>query len=202
MTTAVRQGLTGWRRRIQWESLARLNVVAHRDIGYVCASLIIAYCLSGIALNHVNDWNPDFVITKRTVTLPSTYQRDQVTKAVIESFAPLVGEGDYKVYDFPTRDQVKIYYDNATLHVHFAAGEGHYEKIARRPLIYEMNALHLNRLKGWRWVSDVFALVLITLSASGLFVLRGKYGLAGRGKWLIAIGLLPPFIALLLFELK
>ncbi|MFO0774374.1 MAG: PepSY-associated TM helix domain-containing protein [Nitrospiraceae bacterium] len=191
-----------WRRRLQLDSLARLNIAMHRDIGYVCAALIIAYCLSGVALNHINDWNPDFVITKRTVTLPRTYAREEVTKSVIDSFGTLVGEASYKIYDFPTKDQVKIYYDNASLHVHLAGGEGHYERIARRPLIYEVNALHLNRLKGWKWVSDVFALVLITLSATGLFVLRGKYGMTGRGKWLVAAGLLPPLLGLLFFEMK
>jgi hypothetical protein len=68
--------------------------------------------------------------------------------------------------------------------------------------MYQVNALHLNRLKGWKWASDVFALILIVLSFTGLFVLRGMYGMARRGKWLIAVGMLPPLLALLLFELK
>jgi hypothetical protein len=69
-------------------------------------------------------------------------------------------------------------------------------------VLYQVNALHLNRLKGWQWASDVFALILMTLSLTGLFVLRGKYGMARRGKWLVAAGMLPPLLALLLFELK
>ncbi|MGQ0810265.1 MAG: PepSY-associated TM helix domain-containing protein, partial [Nitrospiraceae bacterium] len=107
-----------------------------------------------------------------------------------------------KIYDFPTADQVKIYYDDASLHVHLTNAEGAYEKVSRRPVLYEANALHLNRLKGWKWASDVFAFILIVLSVTGLFVLRGKYGVARRGKWLLAAGLLPPLLALLLFELK
>jgi hypothetical protein len=68
--------------------------------------------------------------------------------------------------------------------------------------LYQANALHLNRLKGWKWASDVFALILIILSLTGLFVLRGKHGMARRGKWLVAAGMLPPLLALLIFELK
>lgn len=193
------------RRKIHWperDALARLNVAVHRDIGYTCASLILAYCLSGIALNHIGDWNPDFVISKQTISLSRPYAREDITKERIAEFGRLVQEDGYKVYDFPTSDQVKIYYDNASLHLNFSTGQGTYEKVSRRPLLYHVNALHLNRLQGWRWASDVFALILILLSLTGLFVLRGRYGLARRGRWLILAGLLPPVLALLIFELK
>ncbi|MCA1958715.1 MAG: PepSY-associated TM helix domain-containing protein [Nitrospira sp.] len=187
---------------INRETLARLNVAAHRDIGYTCTSLILAYCLSGIAVNHIGDWNPDFVITKQTVALPRSLTKEQITPERIEEFGRLVKEDSYKIYDFPTIDQVKIYYDNASLHLNLTTGEGTYEKVSRRPLLYQVNALHLNRLQGWKWVSDVFALVLIVLSLTGLFILRGKYGLARRGRWLVLAGLVPPIVALLIFEIK
>lgn len=179
-----------------------INVAVHRDIGYACASLILAYCLSGIALSHIGDWNLDFVISKQTISLSRPYGREDITKERVAEFGRLVQEETYKVYDFSTSDQVKIYYDNASLHLNFSTGHGTYEKVSRRPLLYQVNALHLNRLQGWTWASDVFALILIVLSLTGLFVLRGEYGLARRGKWLIFAGLLPPILASLIFELK
>lgn len=181
--------------------LARWNIAMHRDIGYACASLILAYCLSGIALNHIGDWNPDFVISKRTLSVPHPLARKDVTPEWIAEVGRVVNEDTYKIYDFPTSDQVKVYYDNASLHVNLSTGQSFYEKVSRRPVLYQANALHLNRLKGWKWASDVFALILIVLSLTGLFVLRGKYGMARRGRWLVLAGMLPPFLALLLFEL-
>lgn len=71
--------------------------------------------------------------------------------------------------------------------------------MSRRPLI-EGNALHLNRLNGWRWASDVFAGILMELSLTGLFLLRGTCGMAHRGKWLVITGMQPPLLALLLFD--
>ena len=198
--------MLGWARHtFRWperDAMARFNMSAHRDIGYICASLILAYCVSGIALNHIGDWNPDFVISKRTISLPRSYEKTAITQEAISDFGTLVNEETYKVYDFPTPDQVKIYYDNASLHLNFSTGQGIYEKVARRPVLYQANALHLNRLKGWKWASDVFALILIILSLTGLFVLRGKHGMARRGKWLVIAGMLPPLLALLIFELK
>lgn len=193
------------RHKFRWperEAITRFNLAAHRDIGYLCASLILAYCLSGIALNHIGDWNPDFVISKRTISLPRPNEKAAITQEAITELGKLVDEESYKVYDFPTHDQLKIYYDNASLHLNFSTGQGIYEKVARRPVLYQANALHLNRLKGWKWASDVFALILIILSLTGLFVLRGKHGMARRGKWLVIAGMLPPLLALLIFELK
>ena len=198
--------MLGWARNtVRWpqrDTLSRFNMAVHRDIGYICASLILAYCLSGIAVNHIGDWNPDFVISKETVALSRAYTKDGITREQILELGRLVKEYGFKIYDFPTPDQVKIYYDNASLHVNLSTGQGIYEKVSRRQVLYEANALHLNRLKGWKWASDVFALMLITLSLTGLLVLRGKYGIARRGKWLIAAGMLPPLLTLLLFEFK
>lgn len=182
--------------------IARFNIAIHRDVDYLCSSLILAYCLSGIALNHVNDWNPDFVISKDTVTLTRSYSKDEITKEVIAGFGRVVGEETHKIYDFPTSDQVKIYYDNASLHLNVSTGQGIYEKVSRRPVVYQTNALHLNRLKGWKWAADVFAFILVVLSLTGLFVLRGKDGISRRGTWLIGAGMLPPLLAFLLFQLK
>ncbi|MBI2425934.1 MAG: PepSY-associated TM helix domain-containing protein [Candidatus Hydrogenedentes bacterium] len=178
--------------------LRRLNNATHRDLGYFFSSLVVAYCLSGMALNHIDHWNPDFILHKETITLDQTYAQADVGDDVINTFGKLVGEHQFKMYGFPTADQVKIYYENASLHVYLARGEANYERITRRPLFYQTNVLHRNSLKGWKWVSDVFAAMLIVVNLTGLFVLKGKYGIQGRGKWLIAAGFVPPLIALII----
>jgi len=178
----------------------RLNMVTHRDVGYFFSSLIIVYCLSGIALNHVNDWNPDFIIQKETIKIDGTYTTLELTSEVINGFGKQVGEDKFKVFDAPTHDKVKIYYDNASLLINFSEGTGVYEKVIRRPVFFHSNILHRNSLKGWKWASDVFALMLILISITGLFILKGKNGFSGRGKWLMAAGGFPPLIALILYE--
>lgn len=182
-------------------TLRRLVVVTHRDVGYFVSGLVLVYCLSGLALNHVGDWDPDFVVVRRSLDLPRAYTRAEVTPAVIAGFGALVGEGDYKLYDFPTEDQVKVYYDDASLAVDLGARKATYERVTRRPVFYQANVLHRNSVKRWRWASDVFAALLVALDLTGLFVLRGKEGLAGRGKWFVAAGVLPPLAALALYEL-
>lgn len=181
--------------RKEWR---RLNLVTHRDVGYFVSSLVIAYCLSGLALNHADVWNPDFIIRKKDITVPVRAAVTKLEPAEVAKLGELVGESHYRVVDYPTPTQVKIYYQDATLHVDYAAGTGHYERIARRPLFYEVNALHLNSFKPWRWASDIFATSLILVSVTGLLMLRGSKGIGGRGKWFILAGLLPPLVVIVL----
>lgn len=180
------------------KKIRKLNIATHRDLGYFFSSLILVYCISGIALNHVDDWNSDFILTKQNIAIDSVYNAKQVTQEKIKKFGNLVGEDNYKVFDFPTTDQVKIYYKSASLHVYLSQKKAIYEQVSKRPVFYQVNVLHRNSLKGWKWASDIFAVLLIVINITGLFVLKGKHGITGRGKWLIAAGIVPPVIALII----
>jgi hypothetical protein len=46
----------------------------------------------------------------------------------------------------------------------------------------------------------LFTVGLIVISLTGLFILKGRNGLVGRGKWLVSVGLLLPLLALALGE--
>lgn len=179
--------------------LRRWNIAWHRDLGYFFSSLLIIYCLSGLALNHMNDWNPDFIIYKKNIQVERVYDKAAVTNDVVIKLGKLVGEETYKVYDFPTPYHVKIYYDNATLLLNLETRAGEYERLVKRHVFYEANVLHRNSLKGWKWVSDIFAIMLIIISVTGLFVLRGRYGFKRRGVWIMLSGLLLPVAAIILF---
>lgn len=179
----------------------RLNTDLHRDIGFFLSGLIFVYCLSGLALNHVHDWNPDFIIEKRSLTLEHAYTAAEITPERIKEISALVGETQARVHDFPTPDRLKIYYDNASLLVDLPGKTAEYESVHRRPLFYQVNVLHRNSLKGWRWASDIFSVLLMFLTASGWFMLRGKYGFMGRGKWLVLAGFVPPIAAFLIFQM-
>jgi hypothetical protein len=49
------------------------------------------------------------------------------------------------------------------------------------------------------WFSDVYAAALALLAVTGLFVLKGKQGIKGRGAWLTASGVIVPLILAWLF---
>jgi hypothetical protein len=178
----------------------RWSRTLHRDFGYFLTAFVIAYCLSGLALNHVDEWNPDFVVEKREIALDRVYREAEVDAVLARALSDKVGEAEHRVIDVPADGQVKIYYDNAFLHLHLDEQRGVYERLVRRPVFYEVNVLHRNSLKAWRWAADLFSVLLIFVNVTGLLILKGKYGFTARGLWLVGAGAIPPILALVVFR--
>ena len=49
--------------------IRRFIKITHRDVGYLCVGLIIIYAVSGIAVNHADDWNPNYIIENHSYQL-------------------------------------------------------------------------------------------------------------------------------------
>ncbi|MCC6494617.1 MAG: PepSY-associated TM helix domain-containing protein [Pirellulales bacterium] len=172
----------------------------HRDLGYFFTGALLIYAFSGLAVNHVDDWNPSFVIERRSVTLDLPDDPSQVTRQGILAALQSLGEADnLRGFDFPSSSRVKIYLKDGSIVARLSDGQGDFESIHRRPLLYQANSLHLNPAKWWKAFSDLFAVGLIVIALTGLFIARGRHGLAGRGKWLVGAGLAGPLAAMLLF---
>ena len=80
-----------------------------------------------------------------------------------------------------------------------STGDLSFEIHKKRVLVYWINRLHYNKVKGWSPVADFYAGALIFLAVSGLFMVRGKKGIAGYGKWYLIAGILIPVLFGILF---
>lgn len=174
--------------------------VLHRDVGYALAGLVTVFCASGVAVNHVDAWNPSYARASSELALgplPSgdleQLERETVRRAGVD---PREVQG--RRLQSPASFQVFLE-EGGEISVDPSTGRGTMLRVTRRPLLFEANVLHLNHAKGvWTWVSDAFAILLAGLALSGLFMLKGPTGLAGRGKWFVLGGLAVPvaFVAL------
>jgi uncharacterized protein len=175
--------------------------IIHRDLGYIFCAMSIIYGLSGIALNHINDWNPDYIIKTRQLILNDPPTKDQVTKESAKALTQVLGSHyDYKSHFYPAPNTLKIFLKQGSATINLPSGETYIEEIRRRNVFYEANFLHYNKPKKlWTWFSDIFAGSLILLAISGLFMIHGKKGITGRGAWLTAAGIIIPAIFLLLY---
>lgn len=180
----------------------RINNVIHRDLGYLCFGLTILYVISGIAVNHIGDWNPTYRIerisTKVTAGGLKALPEDQIITAVTSELGETGSlKNSYRLDD----DNIKIFLENNNISVNLATGQVFMEKHVKRPLLYQANFLHLNHAKKlWTWVADLYAVVLGLVAVTGLFVLRGRKGLKGRGGILVTIGFIIPIVFLFLYS--
>ncbi|GAB4338768.1 MAG: PepSY-associated TM helix domain-containing protein [Calditrichia bacterium] len=173
----------------------------HRDIGYLSTFLIIIYSISGIAVNHVHEWNPNYQITRGTYHLGDfRFNWSAPDSSIREILGRIRQPVNFKSYFRPDPKTVNIFVESNTISYNLQTNTVTAEIVRPRPLIYPMNFLHLNHAKKlWTWIADLFAVALIFLAVSGLVILKGKNGIAGRGAWLSAIGVLIPLLFWLLY---
>ncbi|MCB0805743.1 MAG: PepSY-associated TM helix domain-containing protein [Bacteroidales bacterium] len=183
--------------KIKWR---KWNRAIHRDLGYIFFATTIIYAISGIAVNHIKEWNPNYNITVREVQLNLPEQKESIKKDMIIEALKTIGEDEnYKKHYFPDPSVLKIFLDGGNIQVDLTNGAGYLEKISRRPILHAVNFLHYNPGKWWTLFSDIFAGALILLAITGLFILRGKNGIKRRGAILTALGIIIPLLYLILF---
>lgn len=161
--------------------------------------MTVIYALSGIALNHKVDWNPNYDISREQVQwrdMPA----GNLTREQVLGFLDTYGERDgYKKHYYPVPGRLKIFVDHGSFELDRATGSGYHERIRKRPVFFEVNFLHYNPGRLWTWFSDVFSGALILLAITGMFVLKGRNGITGRGWWLTAIGVVLPLLFLVAY---
>jgi len=181
--------------------IRKWNNILHRDLGYLCAGLTLIYAISGVAVNHIHDWNPNYRIERVAASADPLPQGEKPAMPYVLHVLDQIGEdGKFKNVFLPDPDTLNIFVEGNTISVTLSTGEVMQEKAVRRPGLFEMNFLHTNHPKKlWTWFADLYAVSLALLVITGLFVLKGKKGLTGRGKWLTCVGVAFPLIFLVMY---
>jgi len=185
---ATRPPGTGATIKKRWRAWLR---AIHRDIGYLAVGFTVLYALSGIAMNHIDDWDPNFHASEQTLhiaPIPDDLSDAEATKRIAAA-AGLTGKiddvfraGDEVRLTFASGSKVTAIGDTVTVQV-------------RRDRVFFRAAdwLHATRGKqAWKFIADAYAVLLLYLAISGIFMIKGRLGLRWRGATLIVVGLAAP----------
>lgn len=176
-------------RRFKWR---KWNTILHRDIGYIVVGLTIVYGVSGIAVNHTADWNPNYAVERQGLEIGPLdgETRDDLVAQARERLN-LADEPRNVFRRDP--ETLQLFYERKTYTIDVPTGTVVVETVRPRQVLFEFNQLHLNAPKRvWTYVADAFALALIIVAVTGMFVLKGKNGITGRGAWLVTLGVIIP----------
>lgn len=186
--------------KLSSSDLRRWCRVVHRDLSYLFAGMVIIYALSGIYMNHRDRINPHYIIHRtehRYSELPAQGAIDREAVEMLMAEAGVVER--YTKHYFPKDDSLKVFLKGgSSLEIDLATGDAVYESLSRRPIISQMTTLHYDPGKWWTYFSDAFAISLIIITLTGLFMLKGKTGLWGRGGIEMLVGIAIPILFLLL----
>ncbi len=181
-----------------WRGMLR---AIHRDVGYACVGLTVVYAVSGIAVNHVQDWNPSYAIANEHVALGPIEHHSLVADATVQDVLRRLGlPGEVKSTFQRDPDSLRIIQEGVTLDLDLNTGRGLLQHKSTRPVLYESNVLHLNHAKGaWTYVADLFAVALAFLAISGMLILKGRQGVLKRGLWFTIGGFAVPIVFLWIY---
>lgn len=169
----------------------RLLRALHRDLGYLAVGLTLIYAASGLAVNHVADWDPNFrnysVVHELGPLAP-----ERAAELALERLG--IQEKPREVYR-ASADRIDVVLERHTLHVDPGSGRVIDEGQKPRLFLRLANWLHLNRgKKAWTYAADFYAAGLLVLAVSGMFMLPGRRGIAGRGAVFVIIGIAIPML--------
>lgn len=180
--------------------LRKWNNILHRDIGYFFFGVTLIYALSGIALNHkvINKWNAEYIVNFDKFATDMDLSENTLTESTVLQLLETFGEQEnLKKYYFPEPNRLKIFIKSGTIQVNTLSGVGEIETLTKRPIFNEISFLHYNPAKWWMYFSDTYAIALMLLAITGLFVIRGKNGIKWRGLILATLGLIIPVLFLI-----
>lgn len=173
--------------------------IAHRELSYVFAGMLLVYAISGIALNHKNSFNSQYSITRTEYQFAPATQAT-ADRAQIDAWLSECGVAGHEIqHYFPDANTLKVFLKgNSNLVVNLSTGHAVLEQVRKRPVLGSLSKLHYNPGKAWTWFSDIFAGAMVIIVLSGILMLRGKHSLLGIGGIEFLVGILIPLLFIFL----
>ncbi|HEX3481344.1 MAG TPA: hypothetical protein VHT91_40300 [Kofleriaceae bacterium] len=174
--------------RKRWRAWLR---AVHRDIGYLAVGFTVIYAASGIAMNHIDDWDPNFhatELTRKIAPIDPGLSDAEATRRIAEAAGAAGAIDDV----YRAGDEVRLSYQDGTKLT--AIGDTLTVQRRRDRFFFRVaDWLHATRGKqAWKFIADLYAAILLYLAISGIFMIKGRLGLRWRGAALIALGLAAP----------
>lgn len=184
------------------KNVIKYSRIIHRYLSYFFAGVILIYAMSGLAMNHLKDFNPKYTMSQTEYTVDGNYPRktDPFNKEeIIYLLSGIDEQENYARHYYPNDNTLKIFMkDGSSLSLDLKNGNAKYESIKKRFFFSQITSLHYNPNRWWTVFSDIFAISLIVITISGTIIVRGKKGLIGKGGILFIAGILVPILFLIL----
>jgi hypothetical protein len=174
--------------RKRWRAWLR---AIHRDIGYLAVGFTVIYAMSGIAMNHIDDWDPNFhatELTRKIAPITAELSDADATRRIAEAAGATGAIDDL----YRAGDEVRLSYQDGTKLT--AIGDTLTVQRRRDRFFFRVaDWLHATRGKqAWKFIADAYAALLLYLAISGIFMIKGRLGLRWRGAALVGLGLALP----------
>lgn len=171
----------------------------HLHLSYFFVGVILIYAISGLTMNHLKDFNPQYMISVDEYQADGKFPHIQnYTKdEVINLLKKVEEEHNYTKHYYPNKSTMKVFLKNgSSFGLNTETGEVKYEALKKRPFFSQLSTLHYNPNKWWTIFSDIFAGSLIVICVTGILMNKGKKGIIGIGGIEMLGGIIIPILIL------
>lgn len=173
----------------------------HSHLSFIFAGIILTYAISGLTMNYLNNFNPQYSIQVENYKASGNFPRKpDFTKEQVMQLLNRINQTDnFKQFYYPTDHQMRIFLkDGSTFLLNLNTGEVRYEHIKKRPLFNQLSFLHYNPNQWWTYISDIFAISLMIITITGICMVNTPL-LGSKGIELV-LGISIPILFLILFS--
>ena len=152
----------------------------HRDVGYLAVGLTFIYALSGIAINHIGEWDPNFKSVVETSHMEGPYgeDEDQLAARVLEHLGLDPDNLQAAYFDDETAGIFELSLADATVRLDTTSGTVKSAGKEPRFFLRVANWLHYNRGKSaWTYIADGYAVLSAVPGHVGRLHAQGSQGL-------------------------
>ena len=183
----------------------KANILIHRYLSYYFFGLTAIYSISGFAVNHIEDWNPNYISNKKFAHISVLKDSEDISDIELKAIFTKLGI-ENKVYKkdnifYPAENSIEIIFsESEKLLIDSFKKTAQYEEIKKIPVLHAFNFLHLNEPKKfWTIYADIFAVCLLIIAITGMLMKKGKEGVMGKGGIIAVLGLLIPILFLFIY---
>lgn len=169
----------------------------HRDLGYFYIGLIISFALSGILMNHRDQFHAE----KYNVETKNIEVKLPKKEAITEDFAKNIIK-QFDVADTYRKHKIKgetlrISFKNTDVEIDMETGKGEIVAFKKTPIISQSMKLHKSTSNWWIYYSDIFGISLIVIAFTGVIMITHGQNTFRRRGWKLALaGVIIPLIVL------
>lgn len=171
----------------------------HRDLGYFYVGLIISFAVSGIMMNHRNQWHPEKYVIEKSSFQITPLEESQINDSVVQDIVKANGIKDKFRRQSIKKGELRISLEKTDIDIDIKTGKAEVTSFINTPVISQVMKLHKNTSNWWIYYGDIFGLSLITIAITGTMLLaKSKYSFKRRGWKLALAGVVFPLVVLFL----
>ena len=170
----------------------------HRELGFFAVGLTLVFAISGLAVNHVRHWDPNYSrsVVESRIEPVGVGPTGEVEPVVLERLAL---QEPIKNTWRASPEHLHVFVEGAQIRVDLITGQVERQEFSQRPILNDLNFMHLNSAQAgarttWTIIADAYCVILVILALSGIFLIKGRKGLIGRGGVWMVLGFIVPIV--------